>query len=247
MARDVDKTGSHGLISRLFSRGTAAPAKKSAPEVPPSLYLTDSDRLAIEAFHEAAWYIGEHGIDGDIVDCGIGETTDLKIIALALLSLGERSRRLILFDTSMIPAHRAEKVMPLWGSWGEALFRANNNGLKAPPSLQDLIPTALVRTGYPVTNIRSVTQFTPRAINTNLSPQISWLLMTCDTHRANPLVLSQLLQRLADGAVVVVRGYAADPAIESREPVRMLRACAPGLELAQLSGSYWIGKTLRRW
>lgn len=241
----ITEAGWRTLFRRAFLRDIAAPASKSAPEVSPLLYPAGGDRLVVEAFHEAAWYIGEERIDGDIVDCGIGETTDLKVIALALLSLGERSRRLVLFDTSMISAHRAEKVMPLWGSWGDALFRASSNGLRTPPSPRELIPTALARTEYPVANIRFVTQFTRRAIKAGLSSQIAWLLMTCDTHAANRLVLSHLLTRLASGAVVIVRGYVTGPTMQVREPIRMLRERVPGLELRQLSGSYLIGKAPR--
>src|SRR5689334_6462467 len=54
-------------------------------------------------------------IDGDIVDCGVGETDVLFGLASLLTKKRDTRRKLVLFDTSMDCTHRAETTMPSWG------------------------------------------------------------------------------------------------------------------------------------
>jgi hypothetical protein len=202
--------------------------------------LKNKDNPLEEALCHAAQYIIDARIPGDVVDCGTGETSNLRILAMALKSQGATSRRLILFDTTMNPAHRGEKMMPLWGSWGEVLFRNETRGLRWPPLPEGLIPTDLATTGYPVSNIDFVTQVTDRAIRSKLPPQIALLMLTCDTYKANSIVLSRLLPQLAPNAMVIVRGYSPDAA-SSNEPIRLLHCHLPTLVLAHVSDAYWMG------
>jgi O-methyltransferase len=203
----------------------------------PAALLGSGQTLAVEALYAATCYVAEAQIDGDIVDCGRGETEDLTIIARTLLSLGESSRRLILFDTSMVPAHRAQKVMPLWGSWGEILFRSDGKRLSV--GRPDNLPIGLTRTEYPIDNFRFISQITDRDIESGLPRTIALLLMTCDTYKANQLVLARILPRLAQGAFIVVRGYSPEAARQRHGPLQLLSQVS--FTSSYLHGSYWAG------
>ena len=233
-------------IVRALDRAGYTLVRKPAPAVAigGTHNRTPSVRLTDKSLSRAVSYIIGAKIAGDVVDCGIGEPEDLAAIALALKAQGDLSRRLILFDTSMNPAHRGEKVMPLWGSWGDALFREENKGLRSPPTLQQAIPSALAKTDYPASNIRSVTQITERAVQSNIDRPIALLLVTCHTHKANALVISRLLPSLADQALIVVRGYS-PKAADAGAIVALLRSQLAGLALSHMTGSYWMGTVSR--
>src|ERR1700730_13475705 len=62
----------------------------------------------MQAVYAAVRNITRAGIEGDIVDCGDGSTQTLTFIAAVLMYLGDTSHRLVLFDTTADPLHRAE-------------------------------------------------------------------------------------------------------------------------------------------
>jgi hypothetical protein len=207
-------------------------AASIAPK-PPSL-----DESLVHLLDEVVAHITSHSIPGDVVDCGTGETLHLQGLTTALKSRREIFRRLILFDTSMDPSHRAEKTMPLWGTWDQALFRDDHKGLQGIPAAEDAIPREVIDRGYPTRNIIIETQVTDRAIRSNLPPQIAILIMTCDTHSANSMVLEKVLPQLVRGAKIIVRGYSPAKA-EGNDAIRLLRKHFPELVLIPVWNTYW--------
>jgi Macrocin-O-methyltransferase (TylF) len=231
-------------FDRVMARNSGA-QETAAPNhglgvSPAEATKSSDDRLIEDALERAVSRIVETNLEGDVADCGIGETRDLITVLGALKACGELSRRVALFDTSMIPAHRGQRVMPLWGSWGEALLRGDGRGLPQSLAPQEEIPAPLAKTDYPATKIKFVTQITERAIDSGLNQEIALLLMTCDNHRGNSLVLSRLLPRVASGGLIVVRGYSPERA-DGTEPIMLLRRHFPKFQLTKISGSYWIG------
>jgi hypothetical protein len=200
---------------------------------PPSLKAA-----LVRLLEDAVAHITGKRISGDIVDCGTGETIHLYGLATALKLRSDTSRKLILFDTSMDPAHRAEKIMPLWGSRNQAPFPDVHKPSQPARAAEEALPRELIATGYPAKNISIETHATDRAIRSKLSQQIAILILTCDTHKANSMVLEKVLPQLAKGATIIVRGYS--PAIaEGNNAISLLRKHVPELVLTHVWDSYW--------
>jgi hypothetical protein len=195
----------------------------------------------VHVLGEAVTRITQDKVDGDIVDCGTGETEHLYASAKLLKEIGDTRRKLILFDTSMDPAHRALKTMPLWGPCNEAPFRDAHHKIKHGGE-KDKLPGELIATRYPANNIVIETHVTDRAIQSSLPQQIALLILSCDSHRANAIVLQKVLPQLAKGAAIIVRGYSPEIAGENIA-IQLLRKYVPKVDLVQAWDTYWISKT----
>jgi hypothetical protein len=68
------------------------------------------------ALYSIADYLTRVSIEGEVVECGYGNTANLAVLAAAFAQLGDTSRRLALFDTSADPLHRPELEFELWGT-----------------------------------------------------------------------------------------------------------------------------------
>ena len=128
--------------------------------------------------------------------------------------------------------------MPLWGACDLAILLESHKQFKQALGPENFIPSELIDTGYPTKNIVVETHVTDRAIRSKLPRQISILIMNCDTHKANSIILEKVLPQLTKGATIIVRGYT--PSIEERNgAIRLLHKHAPDLVLTPVTDDCW--------
>lgn len=200
----------------------------------------DRERECEAELSRVAKFITDTQVVGDIVDCGSGDARNLGILAAALVGLGDVSRRLILLDTTVDPAHRAGSVLPLWGSRGDQLWREATVAMKSSEVTSEPLPAMLLASGYPLTRITVVKDVSDRQIKRCLPDRIAMLILTCDTYKANVITQERLMPSVSkDGIIVVVRNpfEVGFPSSLSRR----IETVLPDICFKQAGESLWIG------
>jgi len=151
------------------------------------------------ALYRVVQYLARAGIPGEIVDCGHGATATLAAIAAASTHCGETSRRLVLFDASADPLHRAETELELWGTARELIadVQVVRSHKPEPP------PAELTATGYPPDRI--VVRRYPREPITQSEP-VAFLGLTSEAYPANQWAIATFLPKVSPGGVIAVEG-----------------------------------------
>jgi hypothetical protein len=155
-----------------------------------------SERM--RALHSAVTHLVKSDIKGDIVDCGAGATATLGALAISFVQLGDTSRRLVLFDTSADPTHRAETKLELWGTDRDP-FRAADGApghAKSEPP-----PSELLATGYPAGKF--IVKRYPRDEIRGLGP-LAFLGLTSEAYPSNVDAIEAFVPHLERGGVMAV-------------------------------------------
>ena len=147
----------------------------------------------------AARDLSRAGVVGDIFDCGEGSAETLAVIAATLARLGDTNRRLVLFDVSGVPAHRAETELTLWGTSHNWLTDGKAASARASRSL----PKELFASGYPTAKIE-VARYPVDEID--LTRPLCFLGLTTETYEANRAAIRALMPRVVAGGTIAVMG-----------------------------------------
>jgi hypothetical protein len=186
------------------------------------------------ALYAAVRHLTQAGIPGDIVDCGYGTTSTLTLIAVALLHFDDPGRRLVLFDTTADPLHRADTELELWGTDRDLLA----TGARSPRrQTVEPAPAPLVATGYPVDRI-AVKRY-PRDPIAHAEP-IAFLALTSATYDSNRAAIAAFLPRVSPGGVIAVE---TDPLARTRRDAvdEFLRQDGVNLLLVPVTPTYRLG------
>lgn len=171
------------------------------------------------ALYRIAQYLAQAGIEGDIVDCGYGATATLAAIGSAFARCRDTIRRLVLFDASAIPLHRAETELELWGTERDIIAGAparSRSYRPEPPSAE------LAATGYPVEKI-AVRRY-PREPIAQTEP-VAFLGLTAESYPANRKAIATFLPKVSHGGVIAVAGNRTHDAVAeflARERLHLL-------------------------
>jgi hypothetical protein len=157
--------------------------------------LTEERRQVLRS---AVRYLLAERICGDIVDCGYGDPATLAAAAAILCELGDITRRLVLFDSSADPAHRAELELKPWGINREWL---SGSTLARLPPTPEPPPEELAASGYPAGNI-SILRY-PREPIVCAGP-IAFLGLTAETYEANRACIAAFFPLMAPGGVIAI-------------------------------------------
>ena len=160
--------------------------------------------MRLLALYSAVRYLTDIGIVGDVVDCGYGATATLVALATAFRHFGDVSRRLILFDTTADPLHRADTELELWGTDRDLLSASVSSPRRQKP---EPAPPAITATGYPSENV-SVSRY-PREPIAPSGP-VAFLGLTSETYESNRAAIASFFPLLCRGGVVAVEGDALD-------------------------------------
>src|SRR5262249_6371317 len=112
--------------------------------------------------------------------------------------LGDKSRRLVLFDTTADPLHRPELKLELWGTDRDLLSPTSR-----PTRSRMLEPTPpeIAATGYPGDKI-SVRRY-PREDIAQSDP-VAFLTITSHTYESHRTAIATFIPRLARGGIIAV-------------------------------------------
>ena len=168
--------------------------------------MTSPERLL--ALRDAVRHVCRHGIEGDIVECGVWRGGSMLAAALTLLECGAR-RQIHLFDTfeGMPPPAAADR--DLTGVSAATLLAAEQreSGDTWAFSPLDQVRANLRSTGYPAELVRFVPGRVEETIPEAAPERIAVLRLDTDWYESTRHELEHLYPRLAVGGVLIVDDY----------------------------------------
>jgi O-methyltransferase len=206
---------------KLVNAERLRPPSRLAKEVPP--HYDDEAQAVIRAVrprtmtaHEklhalivAARYVVDHGIRGDIVECGVWRGGSMQAVAHVLLGRGVTDRDLHLFDTfEGMPEPSAEDLTRDGTPAAELLANSpRDSRIWAEASLED-VRQGMAETGYPEERVH----FHPGRVEATIPERapgaIALLRLDTDWYESTRHELEHLYARVPSGGVLIVDDYA---------------------------------------
>jgi O-methyltransferase len=203
-------------IRRLLSKRRKAPAPTVAPELTPydietmeqakPYTMTSPQRL--QALILATRYIHRRQLPGAIVECGVWRGGSMFAAARTLLSLGDTTRELYLYDTfsGMPPpsdidrrSHDGKPALTLLADPREEQTRAVA-GL-------DIVQRTMAQAAYPSERVHFVSGKVEDTIPGVAPDQIAILRLDTDWYSSTMHELVHLYSRLVRGGVLIIDDY----------------------------------------
>ena len=181
-------------------------AAKATIEAVRPFTMTSPDKLF--ALITATRYVAAHGIEGDVVECGVWRGGSMHAVARTLAEAGETTRELYLFDTyeGMPPAgerdvrHDGRPAAEL----PEALPRTSKTWAVA--SLED-VRGGFEGVPYPPGRVHFVAGRVEETVPARAPERISLLRLDTDWYESTKHELEHLYPRLASGGVLLLDDY----------------------------------------
>ena len=182
------------------------PEQKKIIETARSFSMTGVARLA--TLVNAVTYVTEHRIPGDFVECGVWRGGSMMAMALTLISLGDTSRDLYLYDTyegmSEPTAHDTKASGALALDQYRAYAERNKKWCYA--SLED-VRENIRSTGYPEARIQLIKGKVEDTIPQRLPGQVAILRLDTDWYESTRHELTHLYPRLSGRGLMILDDY----------------------------------------
>lgn len=171
--------------------------------------LTTPERVF--ALQEATRYIVRHKISGDFVECGVWRGGSMMAAALTLLAAGDRSRRLVLFDTFEGMPRPADVDVDFAGksqreAWDREALQERQKPSWGAASLDD-VQEAMRLTKYPEDQIVYVRGKVEETLPENAPDRIALLRLDTDWFESTYHELVHLYPRLVSRGVLLIDDY----------------------------------------
>jgi len=156
-------------------------------------------------------YIAAHRIEGDIVECGVWRGGSMQAMALTLMSVGDVSRSLHLFDTfEGMPPPAEEDARTRAGVVTSAaeLLEASDRTSKvwAAASLED-VQQGMAATGYPAELVHYHPGLVEETTPHEAPERIAILRLDTDWYSSTRHELRELYPRLSPGGLLLIDDY----------------------------------------
>jgi O-methyltransferase len=153
-------------------------------------------------------YVIQRDIPGDFVECGVWRGGSSMAIALTLLRLGVRDRRLWLYDMfgSMPPAGEHDRDHAGRALPGGPAAQINDSSHTSGLTVSE-VQSAMGSTGYPPERISYVQGLVEETISSSAPARIALLRLDTDWYVSTHHELVQLYPRLERGGVLIVDDY----------------------------------------
>ncbi|MGZ4480525.1 MAG: TylF/MycF/NovP-related O-methyltransferase [Nocardioidaceae bacterium] len=202
-----------------------APPPPPAPPPRPKELPRDYDDAAKETIHAvrpwtmtspeklnalilALRYVHQHGIPGDVVECGVWRGGSMQAVARTLLELGDASRDLYLFDTfeGMPPPTEEDRRQD--GRSAADLLSAHDKdaGIWAVATLDD-VQQGMAGVPYPAEKVHYVKGLVEETVPAEAPEQIAILRLDTDWYASTKHELTHLYPRLSPGGVLLIDDY----------------------------------------
>ena len=161
------------------------------------------------ALYNNVKYIVGNSIPGDIVECGVWKGGMMQLAALTLLSLGDKSRKIYLYDTFEGMPEPGEKDINWDGVSAKSTWeKYQKNGEKWGDggNLSEVTKT-MISTNYPRDNLIFVKGMVEDTIPDHMPESISILRLDTDLYSSTLHELENLYPRLIEGGVLVIDDY----------------------------------------
>jgi hypothetical protein len=168
--------------------------------------MTSPEKL--NALINAVRYVVRHGIDGDIVECGVWRGGSMMAAARTLLSTGDTERHLHLYDTFEGMSEPTEHDHRYDGRSAAEMLAATQRSspIWAYASLED-VQQAMRETEFPDERIHYYKGKVEETIPAHAPDKISILRLDTDWYESTRHELRHLYPRLSPGGVLLLDDY----------------------------------------
>jgi hypothetical protein len=213
------------LLNRLLRPAGYELVKREPPPPAATVWppdLADSERLLLEsvqpftmtsperqiALLNAVRHLTQHRIAGDIVECGVWRGGSMMIVARMLLTAGDISRDLWLYDTfeGMSPPSTADLSFDGQTAAAQLDREAKGTGIWCHASIED-VRANLQSTGYPMERIHLVQGKVEDTIPRSLPGLIALLRLDTDWYESTRHELIHLYPLLQPRGVLIIDDY----------------------------------------
>jgi hypothetical protein len=156
----------------------------------------------------ATRYIVEHGIQGDIVECGVWRGGSIQAVALTLRESGDITRDLHLYDTfeGMTPPEDVDRRRD--GKSAAALLEANDRDSRVwGVATLDDVKTGMGEVDYPPEHVHFHPGRVEDTIPGDAPETIALLRLDTDWYASTKHEFDHLYDRLAPGGVLIIDDY----------------------------------------
>lgn len=170
--------------------------------------MTSPERIF--ALCETVGYLHKHGIEGNIVECGVWKGGSMMAIAETLLNLKNTDKNLYLFDTfeGMPPPTESDRAID-GESAAEILHRSDKTRADSAwccASL-DIVKNSMRSTGYPIDKIHFIKGMVEQTIPASAPEKIALLRLDTDWYESTRHEMHHLFPRLTKGGVLIIDDY----------------------------------------
>jgi O-methyltransferase len=207
--------------------------------------MTSPEKL--NALVASVRYVVRHGIEGDIVECGVWRGGSMMAAAKALQSVGDTGRHLHLYDTFEGMSEPTEHDKRHDGRSAADMLAATekDSAVWAYATLED-VQQAMGETAFPAERIHYYKGKVEDTIPENVPEKISILRLDTDWYESTRHELDHLYPRLSPGGVLLLDDYgwwdgarrAVDEWLEETgHPLLLMRMDVGRLAIKPLDGS----------
>jgi O-methyltransferase len=188
------------------------------PDVPPVFVatykkvrpytMTSPERIF--SLCEAVKYVRDKNIEGDIVECGVWKGGSMMAVAETLLSAGDTSRDLYLFDTFEGMPPPTENDVDISGITAEGLLDRSDKDIAESiwcRATLDVVKKALGSTGYPGKKTHFIKGMVEQTIPDFVPDKIALLRLDTDWYESTKHEMEHLFPRLSKGGVLIIDDY----------------------------------------
>jgi hypothetical protein len=160
------------------------------------------------AMINAVTYITKNKIPGDIAECGVWRGGSMMVAAATLLSLGDTSRSLYLYDTYEGMSEPSEKDKSFDGVLaGDKLKQsAPQSGYWCYASIED-VRANILSTGYPQEKIHLIKGKVEETIPQTMPPDLAILRLDTDWYESTLHELNHLYPLLHENGILIIDDY----------------------------------------
>ena len=168
--------------------------------------LTGLERRA--TLLQAVDHVVRHGIEGDIVECGVWRGGSMMAVALALLARGQSHRHLYLYDTfeGMSAPTEADRSHTGESAQAQLARTARGEGVWCEAGLED-VQANLAATGYPAERVHFVRGKVEDTIPGTVPEKIALLRLDTDWYESTRHELAHLYPRLSRFGPLIIDDY----------------------------------------
>ncbi len=168
--------------------------------------LTSLERIA--AVVQAVGHLARHGIEGDLVECGVWRGGSSMAAALALMARGDTERTLYLYDTFEGMSEPTERDRLVDGTSAQSVLEAapRGTGFWCYAALED-VQRNLASTGYPADKVVCVKGRVEETIPARVPEKIALLRLDTDWYELTRHELEHLYPLLTAEGILIIDDY----------------------------------------
>lgn len=173
-----------------------------------TLTMTSPERIA--ALAQSVKYVIANDLAGAFVECGVWRGGSMVATALTLLSLGESSRHLYLFDTFEGMTNPSDRDRTYSGMRADSVLsgaaRKEGRNYWCIAGLEDVTEN-MRATGYPMDRVHLVRGPVEETVPANAPEKIALLRLDTDWYASTKHELEHLYPRLVSRGVLIIDDY----------------------------------------